>query len=452
MKHRLGALGLVAATTAALGLPGAFADEAQLGRQGFEAVASAQGARFTWEVPNFVVAEEIIDGGGPLAQSVMDSTNATSFAALPWPGSYAVALPGLYATATGQNLPFSYPLYVSAQNPTAPKQEVQEPTGTYGLQSDASALTAGASARLRREEKGGSGGSRAVSRVTAEGDTVTSSAETLDEAISLGDGALQIGRVSSRSVTTQTGDAAPTTTTELTVVATAIGGLSLASGPDGLTVAKQGVPLPTNDGLEQVNKALEPFRLTVRFVEPKNIVGGASAAVFEVESKQPPPNPEIPGTNIRFAFGGAISSVTTGGGEPILPTPETPGSVSPGAGSGPLAPGSDFLAPPETSTPPAASFSLGTVPTPSSAESTPAFLDDRVSRPEDGVAAPAAESALAPPLAAGTTNTARLAQPVVQQFGTDRVGSIGTAYGTLAVAAALLLGVGRWWLRTRRAS
>src|SRR5713226_3374562 len=91
---------------------------------GFVGVASASGGRMTFTVPDFAVVEDVIDGGGPVAQSVLDAGTATSFASLPYPGDNAIAFPGLFNAATGRDLPAGYPFYVRASHPTVPEQQL----------------------------------------------------------------------------------------------------------------------------------------------------------------------------------------------------------------------------------------------------------------------------------------------------------------------------------------
>lgn len=119
----LGATALVgaglAAPGASAGLPAAFVG-----------LAAASGARATFVVPGQFAVEEIVDGGGPVAQSALDPLGGQSYAALPYPGGTAVAYQGLFAVATGLSSPFAYPFYVSATNPGNPSAELADPSGT----------------------------------------------------------------------------------------------------------------------------------------------------------------------------------------------------------------------------------------------------------------------------------------------------------------------------------
>src|SRR2546421_316129 len=76
---------------------------------GFIATAEANGGRVTYTIPGFLVIEDLVDGGGPVSQSVVDSLGAVSFASLPYPGGTGVAYPGIVAIAAGTSPP-GYPL------------------------------------------------------------------------------------------------------------------------------------------------------------------------------------------------------------------------------------------------------------------------------------------------------------------------------------------------------
>src|SRR5581483_8310071 len=95
---------LLAAGLAGLAATGAWSrpSGADTGGSNFEAIAAADGVRFTWTVPNFAPVDDIIDGGGPSAQTRFDSLGvSTAFASSPYPGETFVSLPGLVAGFTG---------------------------------------------------------------------------------------------------------------------------------------------------------------------------------------------------------------------------------------------------------------------------------------------------------------------------------------------------------------
>ena len=120
----------VGVAAAALGLPlVAFVATAPAeSSSSFSGVASADGLRITTSAPGFLVVEDFIDAGGPTAQAaVSDVEGNRGFASVPYPGELAIAGPGLFAIATGQQFPGHYPFYVASAHPTTPKNGYDAP-------------------------------------------------------------------------------------------------------------------------------------------------------------------------------------------------------------------------------------------------------------------------------------------------------------------------------------
>jgi hypothetical protein len=296
----------------------------------FSATASAYGGRVEYTAPGMTV-DRVIDGGGPISQAYADSRAiAVSFASLPYPGENALALPGLISASTGQPPPPAYPFYVRASNPATPEQEMKDPSAAYRLLARAADRQASAIAQLRNDTGEGSSasgsGSRAVTSIQFEKETLTASAETIDEALSFGGGALRIASIRSRSVTTHhVGTNDSQTTTSLIIEGGSAGGYSFAVGPQGLVVANQAVPLAPASGLDQLNAALKTAGISLGFGEERSSQAGV-AKTFEIRLRQDAPDP-IPPTVVTVRFGGAASTITHSAGEavpelPPIPTPE----------------------------------------------------------------------------------------------------------------------------------
>ena len=216
---------------------------------GFTAIATAQSGRASFHVPGFAVVEEMADSGGPISQSAVDPSSAISFAAMPYPGDLVIAGPGLFAGLSGLPSPGNYPFYVSASHPTAPEQSLGDPSGYHLLAKAAAGSTSGL-AKVHGQggegASGGSAGARSITSALVQGDTVTVTGETINEGLNLGDGALRIASVRSRSLTTyRAGDAGPVTKTEFVVEGGSAGASSFGYGPDGLVVAGSAVPIPS---------------------------------------------------------------------------------------------------------------------------------------------------------------------------------------------------------------
>src|SRR5689334_9974967 len=104
--ERLLAAGGVLATLALLAPVTAGADTTTAApARSVVASGRAQGFRATYTIPDYVIVSEFFDGGGPVTESVADSTGrATSFSSLPWPGENAVTAPGTLSAAMGRSV------------------------------------------------------------------------------------------------------------------------------------------------------------------------------------------------------------------------------------------------------------------------------------------------------------------------------------------------------------
>jgi len=323
------------------------------GNQAATGGAQASGMYVRYGIPGFLVVENFLDGGGPVAQSLADTSSGSgSFASLPYPGETAIAGPGTLSGLGVPRLP-DWPFYVSASNPTRPTQNLSDPSGSYRL--DAAALDGKAKASARGGEPAQFSGqarshSDAVTEVVTTADGVTATATSTVDGFTMGP--LSILSVSSKSVTTyHEGDAKPATVTELRIDGGKVGDLGFHYGPGGLTVNNQAVAVPAADGLKTLNQALAPAGLALQVENPAPLEGGARAAALEVTSVAP-----IPGAGkgtLRIAMGGASSYVSVGAASGLTPelpavtppadgTPAPPPDSNAGAGPAPSVPGNGF--------------------------------------------------------------------------------------------------------------
>jgi hypothetical protein len=269
--------------------------------------------------------------------------------------------------------------------------------------------------------------------------TVTATAETVVQGISIANGALRMAAVRSRSVTRYTAGAAnPETATELVVEGGQAGGLTFAFGSTGLVVANQGIPLPVGQGLEALNQALAPAGVGIRFVGPGDVAGGRSSDVVEVRYAQALPT----GGNgaIRWRFGGTTTAVTTGGAlpeSPLLPAEPPPSSFEvPAPPTGPAGVGSD--SPP--SVPAQGLDTVGSSPGLTSHDLSLSAGIDRGASPGPVTAGASTEK----PSPVGPASGPALSQAMSVP---RRTSSVGAAYGVLAAAAVALLFVSSIWRR-----
>lgn len=263
-----------------LGLGSAGADS--LGRS-FVAVGESSGGYVRYGIPGFLVVDYFIDGGGPVSRASLGSDGTSqAFGSLPYPGSAGASYNGTVAFATG-TAPPAYPFYASAFYPTQPEQKVEDPSGAYKLSAVVTGQRADGQAVVAAPPQGDHPVFRAAatSRGVAEDEQVRAEATSLTEGFVLGP--VSIGSVRSESVTRyRKDDAAPVTTTAFQLDGGKAGDMTFSFGPAGLQVAKQGIPIPVPSGLSALNQALAPAGMSVRFVEPKPVPGGAAATAFEV--------------------------------------------------------------------------------------------------------------------------------------------------------------------------
>jgi hypothetical protein len=309
------------------------------------AKATAQGVRAAYSVPHYVAVSQIFDGGGPVTQAEADSTGrATSFAALPYPGENAVAAPGLLSVAFGRSVPLAYPFYVQADNPTVPKSELHDPSGSYTLAAtaaDSSATAVGALQGLRPSPGGipappgnVSGSSSQSKALLDDNGVVRTVAESVITGISLGAGALRIASVTTRSETVLgPDDAEPVTTTKLVVEGASVAGHAVTIGGDGVHAEGQSLAAPVGEGAGTDNQFLGQLGLSARIV-PTGVPGGADALV--ITSGQTFPAPGNPKGTLVMTFGGAASEITVGSPDgPALDTPSADGGATPPGGTPP---------------------------------------------------------------------------------------------------------------------
>jgi hypothetical protein len=398
--------------------------------RGVVAKASAQGVRAVYTIPDYVVVSQIFDGGGPVTQAEADSTGrATSFASLPYPGENAISAPGVLSVAFGRSVPLAYPFYVEADHPTVPKAELSDPTGSYGLGATAKDGAATATGSLQAPD-GASGARSTSSALLDDAGVVRTAAESVTTGISLGDGALRIASVTTRSETVLgPSDPKPVTTTSLVIEGASVGGHAVTIDGEGVHAADQTVGAPVGQGAGTDNQFLGQLGLSVRVV-PAGVPGGADALV--ITSRQTFPAPGNPKGTLVMTFGGAASEITVGSPDgPVLDTPAADTDPTPPAPGGP-APSAALEGPVPTPTPrlsPAPErFELG----PAAALPVAPIAD----RPEI-VASPGGEQPVA--LAAGALPVRGASRALVQ----PDLGTTGALYSLLGLGGIALVAVTR---------
>lgn len=301
--HGLGLLTVALATAGSIA-PGATSGAAA--ERNVLAAASAAGARMSYTVPDAFLTSEVIDAGGPVAEAVVDSTGrARSFASMPWPGTNVVAFPGTLAVVIQQPVPVAYPFFVEASYPTIPSGELKDPSGAYTLTATATARAAGAVGQVDDHTAGSGSRAKVDSAVDPDG-AVQVVAETLDTGLALGDGALRIGRIVSRSQTRLgAADEKTATTTSLLIEGASVAGQAVTVDGAGVHAAENSVPI--GGGLDIVSSTLRQAGITLEILPGTTFPGGGASDTLVVTGRHPVPN--NPDARVRWRLGGATSEI-----------------------------------------------------------------------------------------------------------------------------------------------
>lgn len=346
-QGRLGraSLVLVLGSAVALGVPAgnpnAGADDAT-DAPGFVATATAGTIRAQYDVPGFMVVENIFDGGGAFSQSQVDTNGGYGFASMPYPGQTVINGPGILAGFGGIALPAGYPFYAVASYPTAPSSKTSDPSKAYALSAAAGARSASGTARFAGSSGASSVGTNLADTAIKSLDdgTLLATAESLVEGLSINDGLLTIGSIRSTSVTTLPPGGHPETKQTLEIRGAKVGDTPVSIGPGGVTLASASVPAPPSGAAAALNSVLEARGLTVHIVESRDTNGGRQGAMLEVRSTEPVPAPGSPKGTMTLNFGAVSTSVLVGSpsGEVVAPAPDVAGgsnsSYPPGSPAG----------------------------------------------------------------------------------------------------------------------
>ncbi len=323
-QHKTLALGVATLVTgAALMIPGtAPAQEAPDLYAGF---ASGDGMRINFRVPDFLVVEDFIDAGAPAAEARIDSVEGSKgFASAPYPGQAAIAGPGLFAFATGQQFPASYPWYAASADPATPESTVDQ-NGIH-LESRSAPQSSHSTALLGAEGSGRASSDAKVIR--AEDGVVTAAASTLAEVLHLGPIVLS-GVTSNASVVRRPGGE-PERSSSLQAATFTIAGQGVVITPGGIVLGGTDIPAGEAPGIKE---ALAGANVTVETIKAQETPDGIVAPGLRISTTQDLPGAGVPGT-VTYTLGQARASATVGAASAVVVSPA------------PTDPGSDAAAPP----------------------------------------------------------------------------------------------------------
>ena len=342
------------------------------------AIAAADGVRVEAVVKDFLVVANVVDAGGPSAQSVVNAFgDSRAYAAYPYPGEIVLTAHGLSQGAAPK-----YPL-IAQSDATQPKSDVSN--GPYHLHAESADEKSSALAHVA----GGSGAftagtttSTAISSHDPDTGTVTAEAETTAEGISIA-GVLSIGRMHSHAQMVSTPGQSPKRVSDTEVADVNVGGQEVGLTDKGLVLAGTDVPLPPDS---TANALLSAAGITVHYVAASRTPTSTVAPGVAVSLVQ-----DVPGvgeTTVTYVLGqaaataqaegaAATSAPTVTGVTGSTSTTTSPGGTGPSATTG-------------SSVPPPASGSVGT--TPSAATPAPVTAGAPVQYALAGGTGPSSES------------------------------------------------------------
>lgn len=332
----------VALLVATLGLgslaPAAAAaeEETVLGGMGFstfDAVATAEGFRYHFGSPGFLVVERYVDFGAPVASSSIDSLGRSqAFASDPYPGETFIAGPGTVSGVTGLPNPGNYPFFVASSYPATPDAKLTQPG--YELAAHSEEVSSNAKAT-----HGGTSGDSAVLfaeatsavRHAPETGVVEAVSAATARSIEIG-GVLRIGSVNTSAKVTQAPGAEAVGESTFQVDAVSIAGQPVGISAKGLTMPGGSTPLP--DGSPLVG-ALKGANISVRYLEAVKERGQVTSPGLVVTQRfQVPAGPEMTST---LVLGRAVARVAVD--DAAASASPDQAEKAPGSGEGGVSPG-----------------------------------------------------------------------------------------------------------------
>jgi hypothetical protein len=377
----------------------------------FSGVAAADGVRFTTSAPGFLVVEDFIDGGGPTAQAaVSDVEGNRSFASVPYPGELAIAGPGLFAIATGQQFPGHYPFHVASAHPTKPANDYEAPGLSMKTQSDAT--SAQAAARFGPNDEGDGSGARSTAKVVRDAGGITSEATGVAHALKVGP--VEILGFTSTAKVRRVATGEPERSSSMSFSAMKVADTAVGVRDGQFVVAGSTVPL---EGFAPVQKALADAGVAVEFVAATKTEDGVVSPGIQITRRQPA---EAAGTTmiVRYTLGRTLAAgkpeAGSGGGLELPPDFAPPGGDLPPS----VSPTPAEAAPSEIAVPSAAEAS---VPLAGNSAASARFDSGVSSSPADSGVVSGADLSAAPPSEPASTTPAEATGPVDTALATEPI-------------------------------
>jgi hypothetical protein len=302
------ALIVVGATGFGSSVVGAGGAAAQEGRSSsrFIGTASADGVRMSYDVPNFVLTDRLADGGAPVAQAMVSSTESVGFASAPYPGDAVVSSTGLAAGATGAPIP-QYPLVATSEYPAREEASVEQGVVSMSANSTASSSSARSAAGGPDDDAASLGSALATAEVVHDEEvgTVTSTATSEAEVFTVAD-VFRIGRIASLAKVVDEPDGDPQREFSLEIGEVTIAGQTVALTEAGVALPGSSTPLPDASPLLNV---LEEQGIEIRYLAAEETPDGVIAPGVEVRVAHAIPGTPEGGVAV-YRFGRATASAT----------------------------------------------------------------------------------------------------------------------------------------------
>jgi hypothetical protein len=273
-------------------------------------------------IPNYLIIQNFVDGGGPTAEAQLDSLGTSQgFASFPYPGETAVSLTGLAGILTGLSLP-SYPLIVNSSYPTTDTDTIDQPA--YHLDTHSDQTTSSSLAQLGEAAQSGSlaGGATSTASVTAEpGGPVVSKAETQ---MGLTIGAISISGLDATAQVTQAPDGTITKASSLQIAHLTVAGLPIGITDQGLAIGSTTIPL---GGIDSVTKLFAIPGTQIQFIPQQSTADSVTSAALQITTSQ-----NIPSINQTADVTYTVGSVVASANGSLFSSPSTAPGLLPSTG------------------------------------------------------------------------------------------------------------------------
>jgi hypothetical protein len=244
-----------------------------------KARAVADGMRFGFGMPKFLIVEQFADWGGPVAEAATDELDNHGFASLPYPGDNGIGGPSTVAGVAGLPSPPSYPFYAASSYPSQPEASWGQEGWKLSAKSDDASTTALAQSGYASSQAAVFASS-ATARTRRDADTggVEAEAASRVDGFRIGD-VLAIAHVVSSARSSRPGGGESTRSSNFVVEGVSIGGQAVGFGPAGFVLAGQKTPLPDGSPLLA---ALRGQGITLTYLAPVDAPDGITSAGLSV--------------------------------------------------------------------------------------------------------------------------------------------------------------------------